>query len=227
MVDDAQEAIMKKRQDAICAAYEAQWNAGKGSHHPDYRPDAYGENVAKASRETEELLMAIHKNDVKLIYNKIEEGADVNFVFGPAYGCEEGYTALMSACHRGRLEAAKALLRSGADPNFINYHGDATIFWAIDGGPELIKLLHDYGADLDLRSPKDATPLSYARAMGKYGLVDEKGVYPEDVLKFYGASVYGTEPPTQGVRSPRESFDVSARDFSRDRGSYQREPEHP
>ena len=218
---------MKKRQEVISAAYEAQWDGGKGSHHPDYRPYADGDGVVKASRETEELLLAIHKNDVKLIYNKIEEGADVNFVFGPAYGCDNGYTPLMSAVHRGRVEAAKALLRSGADHNYINAAGDATIFWAIDGGPELIKLLFDYGADLNVRTAKDWTPLSYARAMGKYGLVDEKGIYPEDVLTYYGATEYGSEPIAHGVRSPRESFDLSAADFARDRGSYQREPEHP
>ena len=218
---------MKKRQEAISAAYEARWDGGKGSHHPDYRPDAVGPDVTKASRETEELLMAIHKNDLKLIYNKIEDGADVNFVFGQAYGCVEGYTPLMGACHRGRLEAAKALLRSGADPNYINASGDATIFWAIDGGPELIKLLYDYGADLDVRTAKDWTPLSYARSMGKYGLVDDKGIYPEDVLKYYGAVEYGSEPPFHGTRSPRESFDLSAPNFSRDRASYQKEPEHP
>ena len=51
----------------------------------------------------------------------------------------------MSACHRGRLEAAKALLRSGADPNYVNKAGDLTLFWAIDGGVELIKLLNEYG----------------------------------------------------------------------------------
>lgn len=84
----------------------------------------------------------------------MEEGADVNFVFGKAYGSNEGYTPLMSACHRGRLEAARALLRSGADPNFMNASGDLTLFWAIDGGVELIKLLQDYGADLDARTPK-------------------------------------------------------------------------
>jgi hypothetical protein len=48
---------------------------------------------------------------------------------------------------------------------------------------ELIKMLNEYGADLDARNPKDWTPLSYARAMGKYGLTTEKGIYPEDVLK--------------------------------------------
>ena len=46
----------------------------------------------------------------------------------------------MVALHRGRLECAKALLRAGADPNFVNNGGDLTMFWAIDGGVELIKL---------------------------------------------------------------------------------------
>ena len=208
-------------------AYEAQWDSGKGSHHPDYKPDAKGDDVLKGSRETEELLLALIKNDVKLVYKKIEEGADVNFEFGRAYGSKEGYTPLMCACHRGRLEAAKALLRSGADPNYKNHVGDLTLFWAIDGGPEMVKILYEYGADLDARTEKDWTPLSYAKAMGKYGLVDEKGIYPEDVLKYYGATVYGSEPRSFGVRSPGESYNPAAENFARDRGSYQREPEAP
>lgn len=53
----------------------------------------------------------------------------------------EGYTPLMVALHRGRLECAKALLRAGADPNFSNSAGDHTVFWAIDGGVEIIKLV--------------------------------------------------------------------------------------
>jgi hypothetical protein len=55
------EAIMKKRQAAIDEAYEAQWDAGRGSHHPDYNPEAKGVDVVKATRETEELLNAIVK----------------------------------------------------------------------------------------------------------------------------------------------------------------------
>jgi ankyrin repeat protein len=131
----------------------------------------------------------------------------------------------MVAAHRGRLECAKALLRAGADPNFVNRGGGATgvrpgcdrgasesiprlaaegfesctnhsttqpaitqplnghtplnhsitehsttqpadlaIFWAIDGGVDMIKLFIDYGVDLDARSPKDWTPLSYSRS---------------------------------------------------------------
>ncbi len=65
----------------------------------------------------------------------------MNFVFGSAYGCPEGYTPLMAAAHRSRLEACKALLRAGADPNFCNSAGDLVLFWATDGGVEIIKLL--------------------------------------------------------------------------------------
>jgi len=218
---------MMRRQRELEAKYEAQWDAGKGSHHPDYDPAATGDDVVKASRETEELLNAIIKNDIKLCYKKIEEGADVNFVFGRAYQCPEGYTPLMSACHRGRIECAKALLRSGADPNYVNGAGDLVLFWAIDGGVEMIKLLFEYGCDLDARSPKDWTPLSYAKACGKYGLSYEKGIYPEDVLLYYGAKEYGSGPQALGQRSPRESYNPEDENFSRMRGSYQNQPEHP
>jgi hypothetical protein len=34
------EEIMKKRQKEAADAYESMWNGGKGSHHPDYDPEA-------------------------------------------------------------------------------------------------------------------------------------------------------------------------------------------
>ena len=55
------EAVLKKRQAAIDESYEAQWDGGKGSHHPDYNPAAFGPDAVKATRETEELLNAIIK----------------------------------------------------------------------------------------------------------------------------------------------------------------------
>ena len=218
---------MKKRQKEIEKAYEDQWDQGRGSHHPDYDPEATGEDVVKATRETEELYNALVKNDIKLVYKKIEEGADVNFVYGRAYRCPEGYTPLMVAAHRGRLECAKALLRAGADPNYMNAAGDLVIFWALDGGVEMTKLFVDYGADLDAETSKGWTPLSYAKAKGKYGATEEKGIYPEDVLKYYGATKYGRGPPALGDRSPRESYNPEAEGFMRERGSYQAPPEHP
>ena len=43
----------------------------------------------------------------------------------------------------------------------------------------MIKLLLEYGADLDAATPKNWTPLSYCKAKGKYGATEEKGIYPE------------------------------------------------
>jgi hypothetical protein len=57
--------------------------------------------------------------------------------------------------------------------------GDLALFWAIDGGVPMIQLFVKYGVDLDASTPKGWTPLSYARAKGKYGPTEEKGVYPE------------------------------------------------
>ncbi|GLC35879.1 hypothetical protein PLESTB_000515500 [Pleodorina starrii] len=216
------EEIMRKRQREAQEAYEAMWANGAGSHHPDYDTEVPpGPGVVKASRATEELYNAIVKNDVHRVYDKIEEGADVNFVFGPAYSCPEGYTPLMVAAHRGRLECARALLRAGADPSYINNGGDSVLFWAIDGGPDMIRLMLDYGANPDVVTPRGWTALSYAVAKGKYGAVEDKGIYPEDVLLYYGAKVYGEGPPALGSRSPRNSFNPEDPAFSRERGSYQ------
>ena len=91
----------------------------------------------------------------------------------------------MSAALRGHLECCKALLRSGADPNYINAAGDLArarhrrrrghhhpppppatsslslaaaltqaLFWGIDGGPEIVKLLVDVRPP---RPPRDPT----------------------------------------------------------------------
>jgi hypothetical protein len=46
------------------------------------------------------------------------------------------------------------MLRSGADPNkAVAASGDLPIFWAIDGGAEMIQLFARYGADLDRAAP--------------------------------------------------------------------------
>eukprot|EP00798_Chlamydomonas_sp_ICE-L_P029688 gene29688-5102_t len=85
----------------------------------------------------------------------------------------------------------------------------------------MTRLLIDYGADTNAMSPKGWSPLTYAQAKGKYGPTEEKGIYPEDVLLFYGAKVYGSGPPVLGTRSPRNSYNPQATDFMRERGSYQ------
>jgi hypothetical protein len=61
----AMEAIMQRRHKEAAEAVERLWDEGKGSFHPDFDPHAAGlEDFVKASRETEELYLAIVKNDV-------------------------------------------------------------------------------------------------------------------------------------------------------------------
>ena len=102
------EEIMKKRQKEADDAYEAQWDGGRGAHHPDYDPEATGDGIVKGNRATEELYNAIVKNDVRKVYEKIDEGADVAFVFGRAYqsqGARLHIACLVFICTPGPLRA--------------------------------------------------------------------------------------------------------------------------
>ena len=96
---------------SVSRSLRKQWDGGKGSHHPDYDPSATGDDVVKASRESEEMLNAIIKNDIKLVYKKIEEGADVNFVFGRAYSCNEGKCNDNMVMHQSNPSTQSLFLR--------------------------------------------------------------------------------------------------------------------
>ena len=107
---------MRKRQNEKDAAYEAQWDSGRGSHHPDYDPLTFGEGVLKASRQTEELYNAIVKNEIKLVYQKLSEGATLvsnsfldhaialvaEIKAAPLVHFTPGYRALLCLGRRGR-----------------------------------------------------------------------------------------------------------------------------
>eukprot|EP00854_Cymbomonas_tetramitiformis_P025431 gene25431-31058_t len=162
----------------------------------DEEDDDAGSQEDLATTETLELAQAIVESDLQGVYNSIEKCADVNFVFGTRYGCTDGFTPLMSACYRGNADAVKALLRAGADPNYVNEADELTLFWAIDGGADILRLLCDYGADVDEISNKGWTPLSYAAACGTYPRLYSPGDSPESILKNYGATVYGAGPPS-------------------------------
>lgn len=54
-----------------------------------------------------------------------------------------------------------------------------------------------YGADPDASSPKGWTPLSYAKARGKYGPTEEAGIYPEVGSAWRPYTCQGCVPSTQ------------------------------
>jgi len=84
-----------------------------------------------------------------------------------------GGTALIPAAERGHVEVVRYLLTETAvDINHINNLGWTALLEAIilaDGGPrhqEIVRLLIDHGADVNIVDKEGVTPLRHARSRG-------------------------------------------------------------
>ncbi|MDJ0894727.1 MAG: ankyrin repeat domain-containing protein [Alphaproteobacteria bacterium] len=120
--------------------------------------------------EAETLLTALKRRDVDAVQAALSAGADPHatdrtgvpaIVLAVVQGCEaaieplleagsavdaadpHGNTALMQACARARLDAARLLLAGGADPRHANKWGQGPRDWAVwaANGPEIVALL--------------------------------------------------------------------------------------
>jgi ankyrin repeat protein len=96
-----------------------------------------------------------------------EAGAD------PAVTNRYGGTALIPACERGHADVVRYLLtNSDVDIDHVNRLGWTGLLEAIilsDGGPahqEIVRILIEHGADVDLADGEGVTPLAHARARG-------------------------------------------------------------
>jgi ankyrin repeat protein len=80
-----------------------------------------------------------------------------------------GGTALIPAAHHGHPDAVRILLEAGVAPDHINKLGWTALLEAIllgDGGPvhtEIVKLLVDGGADVNIADKDGVTPLTHAK----------------------------------------------------------------
>jgi ankyrin repeat protein len=83
-----------------------------------------------------------------------------------------GGTPLIPACERGHVEVVKALLNTKVDIDHVNHLGWTALLEAIilsDGGPrhqEIVQLLVDAGADVQIGDTNGVTPLLHARQKG-------------------------------------------------------------
>jgi len=78
---------------------------------------AKGANMSVYAEEGFNALIIASLNDQHgdIVQLLIDNGADVNAVLDEKESDSDGYTALMAACERGRLKAAKILIKKGAD----------------------------------------------------------------------------------------------------------------
>ena len=97
-----------------------------------------------------------------------EAGAD------PALTNRFGGTALIPASERGHVDVVRYLLtQSDVDIDHVNRLGWTALLEAIvlaDGGPphqEIVRLLIEHGADLDIADKDGVRPLAHARARGQ------------------------------------------------------------
>lgn len=88
-----------------------------------------------------------------------------------------GGTALIPAAHHGHPEAVKVLLATAIDKDHINRLGWTALIEAVilgDGGPtyvEIVRLLVDAGANVNIPDRDKVTPLQHAKRRGFAGMV--------------------------------------------------------
>ena len=87
---------------------------------------------------------ACEEGDLTLVDHYLNAGEDVNQVF---IVNEVEWTPLMRASFDGNVLLVSLLLKNGARVNFKDKDGCTALQCASENGhPEVVKLLHDYGA---------------------------------------------------------------------------------
>jgi ankyrin repeat protein len=88
-----------------------------------------------------------------------------------------GGTGLIPACHRGHVEAVKLLLATKINFNHVNNLGWTALMEAVtlgDGGAahtEIVRLLVEAGADVNIPDRDGITPLAHAKRRNYSGMV--------------------------------------------------------
>ncbi len=99
----------------------------------------------------EDIFTYARAGNLEALQNLIEQGV------GMDVKDTMGRTALMHAIVNNNSDVIKLLLEKGADVNTKDSEGRSALFYAYD--PEIIEVLHNYGANLELANKKGFTPL--------------------------------------------------------------------
>ncbi len=126
-----------------------------------------GANVNKQDRILDSPLLLAGAEGTLEILNLILK-ANPDFSLYNRYGG----TPLIPACERGHVEVVRTLLKTDVDINHVNHLGWTALMEAIvlsDGGPkhqEIVQLLVDANADVNIADNDEVTPLQHAERKG-------------------------------------------------------------
>lgn len=115
------------------------------------------------SRNNDELVMSVRKNDLVNVLRLIDLGVDIN------QPDSMNQTALTMASFRGNYDMIKLLIENGADVNAIAKDGNTALINAVKRNKlKIIKLLMDNGADPSIKNNEGKTALEIAVGRNNY-----------------------------------------------------------
>ena len=116
---------------------------------------------------SDELIVAVERNQAAKVYKIIRKGASVD-----KRGKYQN-TALIKSAAAGYLEIGKILIENGADVNLQNLSGASALHRAAgNGNIDFIKLLLDKKADINIKDGEGWTPLMTATARKRADVVN-------------------------------------------------------
>ncbi|PKA45816.1 E3 ubiquitin-protein ligase KEG [Apostasia shenzhenica] len=155
MVEKGCAGLKEVRNGAGKTAYELAVEEGKGKR-----------NIFDLLRLGQDLAAAARKGNGREAVMAIQMGAAVDGRDGM------GWTALMRAGFKGRVEVIKILLEKGAVMEIRDDEGYTALHCAAEAGQaEAVEMLVKRGADTEARTAKGRTPVEIAAALGFAGIV--------------------------------------------------------
>lgn len=117
---------------------------------------ALGANPNTRAPDGTTALMLAARSSAPIVSDILRRGADPNAT------TPEGYTALIYAVRAGDPFSVRLLLKSGANPNYVEpFFKTTPLMWAVrDWRFDMVKSLLSYGADPSLRSLDGRTAIS-------------------------------------------------------------------